>query len=365
MTANILEKAFQIQKEAMDRTADFFNKSVKLSNMMQNPPVVETGMTPSEVIFRRHRTRLLHYRPVREQVYQTPILIVYAMVNKPYVLDLIPGKSVVEFLLNEGFDVYLLDWGTPTTIDNNKGLEVYINDYLDSCVDRILDETGLSALTIMGYCMGGTMSLMFASLHPEKVKNLVTMATPFDFTEDDGMLYKWSKEFPFDELVETYGACPGWYLNLSFAAIKPMGSLDKVKTFYDKLLDEKFMKLFLAMEKWSADSKPVPGKAYLEFVQGCFQQNLMVQNKFKVGDQAVDLKKINCSFLNLVGEQDTLVPPSSSDKIGDYLSGDDKELIRCNTGHIGLSVSGKALKQMWPAASRWLSERSGGKSEVC
>ena len=358
MSNGLLENAFKLQIDTLNLASDFYEKTIKFSEMIKNPPQVKTGQTPSEVVYRKHRMKLLHYKPASDKPYKTPLLVVFAMVNKPYILDLVPGKSVIEFLVNKGFDVYMLDWGDPTTIDNNKGLDEYINNYFDRAVDWILKNTGVSKLSLFGYCMGGTMSLMYAALHKEKIKNLITMATPFDFTRQDGILFQWSKNFNFDELVETYGCCPGWYLNLSFAGLNPMSPFDKSLSFFKKLKDDKFVNLFLAMEKWASDSRSVPGKAFLEFMQGCYQKNLMIQNKFPIGDKTVDIKKLDCSFLNILGDNDNLVPPTSSENIGEYMSSKDKETLRCKTGHIGLSVSGKAYKNLWPRVAEWLAKRS-------
>jgi polyhydroxyalkanoate synthase len=353
------DKAFKLQMDTVDRTSGFFLKMARMNEMLLNPPEVKTGCTPHEIVYRKHKTKLIRYRAAGKAVHRTPILIAFALVNKPYILDLIPGKSVVEILLAGGFDVFMADWGVPSDSDRDRGLDDYVNLYLDRMVDKVREITGSDRVTLMGYCMGGAMSLMYTSLHQEKVQNLVLMATPFDFSGNEGILYQWSKEFPVEELVDIYGNCPGWYLNMSFAAMKPTGILDKASSFFGNVLDDDFVKLFLAMEKWASDAQPVPGRAYREFVEGCFQKNLLMQNRLQVGEKVVNLKNIACPLLNVVAEKDHLVPPSSSLAAGDYTSSTDREVMKCPTGHIGLSVSGKALKNLWPAAVKWLKERSG------
>ncbi len=353
------DEAVSLQVEVIDRTSDFIQKMMKWNRMLLSPLPVETGLTPHKTVYRKHKTKLLRYAPSGEKVHSTPIVIAFALVNKPYVLDLIPRRSVIEFLVSRGFDVYLVDWGVPSDCDSDKGLDLYVNYYLDRMVDCARKISKSKKVTLMGYCMGGTMSLMYTALHQEKIKNLVLMATPFDFSSNDGVLYQWSKDFPVDELTGIYGNCPGWYLNLSFAALHPTGMMDKAVNFYKNMMDDEFLRLFLAMEKWSADAQPVPGRAYGEFIKYGFQQNLLMKNQFPLGDKVVDLGRITCPLLNLIADRDNLVPPSSSQEIADYVSCTDTETIRCETGHIGLSVSGKSLGTLWPQASLWLEKRSG------
>jgi polyhydroxyalkanoate synthase subunit PhaC len=359
-----LDKAFKMQADAMDKTSGFVKKMDRINEMVMSPPEIKTGQTPSDVVYRKHKVKLIRYRPVTEKVYQTPILISFALVNKPYILDLIPGKSVVEVLINAGFDVFMIDWGTPGKNENDYGFDEYINYYMNKVVDQTIKISGSEQVNLMGYCMGGAMSLMYASFYPQKIKNLILMATPFDFRENEGILYEWSKDFPVNELIEIYGNCPGWYLNLSFAAMKPLDRVDKALNFYNNVENENFVNLFMAMEKWANDTKPVAGKAYVEFIKGCFQENKMMENRFMIAERTVNIKNITCPVLNIVADEDNLVPPSSSLEIADYTSSTDRQVMTCKTGHIGLSVSGKALKQLWPQAVEWIAQRSGGKKII-
>jgi len=354
------EESMKIQKDIMDQAADFMKKASKGAKMMAQPPNVKVGQTPHEIVYRKHKAKLIRYAPMTEKVYETPILITYALVNKPYVMDLLPGRSVVEVLVKAGFQVFMLDWGEPTMSDSKKGLDVYINTYIDKMVDKVCELTGSEQVNLLGYCMGGTMAMMYTALHPDKVKNLATMASPFSNEINEGLLFEWTREFPIEELVERYGNVPGWYLNMSFGLLKPLDKMDKALNFYNGILDDGFTELFLAMERWSADSIDVPGQAYLQFVKAVFQENTLVSNTFHIAGKHVDMKNIRCPYLNMVALKDTLVPPDSSLKIGEYTGSEDYKLLTCDTGHIGLSVSGKALKKTWGEAVQWLGERSGG-----
>jgi len=358
MIMSFMEEIMNTQKDIVEKTSDNVRRFVRFNELLLSPPDIKVGQTPSQIVYRKHKVKLIRYKSVKEQLYKTPVLISYALVNKPYIVDLLPGRSIVEILVNSGFDVYLIDWGTPTDSDSKNGLDIYINFYLDRMVDKVREISGSDKITLLGYCMGGTFSLLYTALHQEKIKNLILMATPFDCSKDEGILFKWAREMPVHEIAEKYGNCPGWLLASSFLALNPMGPIDKATGFFKGVEDEKFVELFLAMEKWINDTVDVPGRAYTEFMTYCFQQNLLPQNRFVLGDKKVDLKKIKCPFLNIVAEQDTSVPPSSSLPVGEHISSKDKELLTAPAGHIGLSVSGRALKKLWPKAVEWMAKRS-------
>jgi polyhydroxyalkanoate synthase subunit PhaC len=337
---------------------EHLHKVAKINGLLVNPPEIKTGQTPFDIAYRKHKVKLIHYR-APEKIYETPLLITYAMVNKPYILDLLPGRSIIQVLLSRGFNVFLIDWGTPTESDSNKGLDVYIDTYMNAMVDKTLEIAGVRKLSLLGYCMGGTFSLIYAALNRNKIKNLILMATPFDCSINDGLLFQWAKDFPVEEIAETYGNCPGWLLAASFLALNPMNALDKAVSLYKGVNDDSFVELFMAMEKWINDTVPVPGKTYTEFMRWCYQENRLFKNEFHLAGKKADLGNITCPFLNLVAEEDTSVPPSSSTPIAEHLASTEKEMLTCKVGHIGLAVSGKALKTLWPKATEWIAARSG------
>ncbi|MCZ7362651.1 MAG: alpha/beta fold hydrolase, partial [Candidatus Methanoperedens sp.] len=181
-----------------------------------NPPDFSVGTTPSEIIFREDKMKLIHYIPTVEKPHPVPILIVYALVNRYYILDLQPDKSVIKKLLDEGFDVYVIDWGYPSGVDRYLTLDDYVNGYINNAVDKIRERSRLDKITLLGVCQGGTFSVMYAALHPEKVKNLVALVAPVDFDTDKGILHIWAKSLDVDKIVDYYGIVPGDFLNAGF-----------------------------------------------------------------------------------------------------------------------------------------------------
>jgi polyhydroxyalkanoate synthase len=340
---------------------DLERRRIKAYQLLMNPPDVDVGTAPSEVVYQDGKMRLLHYIPQVDEPYPVPVLIIYALINKPYILDLQPDKSVIRRLLSLGFDVYLIDWGTPTDVDRFLNLDDYVNWYIDDAVDKIRSRHNLDSITIFGYCMGGTLSVMYTGIHPEKVKNFILMAAPLDFEADQGLLKKWSRPEYFDagKLVEAVGNVPGEFLNFGFLLLDPMGNTySKYMKFTEKVDDDRFVEMFFRMEKWINDGIPLAGEAYREFISKLYQENQIVKNKLKLNGHKVDLNNITMPLLSLVATYDHLVPPESSRGFNDLCPSKDKKMIEFPTGHIGLSVSSATHAKLWPEVAEWLKERS-------
>lgn len=342
---------------------DWQGRAERTQRLLADPPEVEVGMSPSDVVWEDGKLRLLHYRPIATEVHETPILIVYALVNRPYILDLQPGRSVVEKLLEAGFSVYLIDWGSPTRVDRYLTLDDYVNGYILDCVDVVRREQGVPQVSILGYCMGGTLSVMFTALHPERVRNLILMAAPLDFGADDGILSRWAERqyFDVDKLVDTIGNVPGEFLNNAYSQLNPIGNnIIKFAGLIDKIDDPGFVEMFLRMERWANDGIPHAGEAFREFIIQGYQDNLLVKGKYMVGGQRIDLDQLRMPLLNIVGTKDHLVPPSSGRGFTELIPAEDTQLITNPSGHIGLSVSSRSHRELWPQVIAWLGERSHG-----
>src|SRR3990167_10492123 len=233
------------------KARDKFSKALEIA--LLNPPEVEVGVTPHEVIFTENKLRLLHYYPLAEKTHPVPLIMIFALVNRPYILDLKPGKSVVEVLLKKGIDVYLIDWGTPGDEDKHLNLNHYINRYIKKVVEKVKKISGSDKVSLLGYCMGGTMSAMYTPLYPEDVKNLILMAAGIDFKVDSGMLNLWGDKphFDVDKFVDAYGNVPPEFLQTGFLIMKPIQNMvSKYVSFYENIDNEDFVENFLAMEKW-------------------------------------------------------------------------------------------------------------------
>jgi polyhydroxyalkanoate synthase subunit PhaC len=358
-----------------------FSKGSSIWNNKFIEPIRDTlYRTPSEKICEIDEYSLFHYnRPPTTStdrtaekeggsMYQktaiTPVLVIYAFINRHYILDLLPGISVVRSLLNQGLDIFAADWGTPSAYDKNLTIGHFVNSYLDKSIDFIRKITKSDKVSLFGYCWGGDLALMYSAVHPEKVKNLVTVATPGDFDLDNSLLAIWTKTMKEDHLLDTFGNLPGILLNAAFILRNPIEYGHKYFHFFEQPRSLESVAEFFATETWLNDSPPIIGEIYREFAEYCYKQNLLIKNKMRIGggrykdnnsDTVIDLRNINIPFLNIVAKKDDLVAPDSSKALNDALTeSHDKGIIELNSGHVGLMIGKDAHKELWPKVGEWL-----------
>jgi polyhydroxyalkanoate synthase len=336
----------------------------KASDVLLEPLDTEIAVTPYDVVYEEDRVKLKHYKPTVDIQLKRPLLVVYALINRETMLDLQPGRSVVQNFLQEGIDVYMIDWGYPARKDRYLTIDDHVNGYMDNIVNFILDKHNLDKIHLMGICMGGTFCVIYSALHPEKIKNLVTTVTPTNFDTDRGLLHIWMRDMDADRIVDTYGNIPGDIMNMGFLLLNPARlMIDKYVGFIENMADKKFVENFVRMEKWIFDSPDVPGETFRQFIRDCYQKNLLIQSKMEVGGKRVDLKKITMPLLNYYGKYDHLVPPEACELLTSRVGSKDTEDISLDTGHIGIYVSSKCQREFAPRIARWLKERDEDKKK--
>ncbi|MDP8973798.1 MAG: alpha/beta fold hydrolase [Actinomycetota bacterium] len=349
-----------------------FRKYATGTNLVVHGTEVEAGLTPKEVVWQRGEASLYHYEPGREKKYPVPILIVYAPILRPYILDLVPGNSFVEYLLAEGFDVYLLDWGNAGPEDKHLSFEDWILDYMPEAVEGVLRDSGAEGLTIFGYCQGGTMSVMYASLFPEEhLKNLILLTTPTDFAPEDprifGLWTLWTRNsehyFDPDSVVNAFGNFPEDFfkrLNETWSSV--LGPLPDLAGSYaktwDRVMPDKTMSAWLAVSKWVDDGKPFPGEAFRQWIRDFYQQNKLPKGEIELRGQRVDLSNIECPLLNIAGSKDFICPVAQAEATMDLVGSRDKEFVVLDAGHVGLMAGPVAKEELWPRVRDWLEPRS-------
>ncbi len=352
----------QWQQTFYEETSAALGRMAHWPTLWERAQRIRKGVSPSEVVYEEDRLKLRHYLAGEKPRYRTPLVFIYALVNRPYILDLKQGRSVVAHFVEQGFDTYLVDWGIPSGADRHLTLDDYLNGYLVNVLDYLRQRTGARQVNVLGYCMGGTMSAMFTALHPDRVKNLMLLAAPIDFATGDSLLNVWTRRenFDVDKFVDAFGNCPAEFLQATFLLLRPVGNLlEKPINFYEHLHQEKFIDDFLTTETWLQDNIPVPGEVYREFVKYLYQQNLLTQDRMPVGKQIVKLGDITCPVLNIMAGTDDLVPCSQGTPFNDLVgSRDRKTILLEGSGHIGLAIGGKAQKEVWPQACQWLAERA-------
>jgi polyhydroxyalkanoate synthase subunit PhaC len=325
-----------------------------------NAEKIDTGVSPKHPVYAEDKLVLYRYdTPEGVTPEPVPLLIVYALVNRPYMTDIQEDRSTIKGLLATGQDVYLIDWGYPDQADRAITLDDYINGYLDRCVDHIRQAHGLEKINILGICQGGAFSLMYSAMHQDKVKNLVTMVTPVDFKTPDNLLSAWVQNIDIDLAVDTMGNIPGELLNWTFLSLKPFSLTgQKYVNMVDVLDDPDKVKNFLRMEKWIFDSPDQAGETFRQFIKDFYQNNGFINGGVTLGGQELDLKQITCPVLNIYAMQDHLVPPDASKALKYLTESTDYTELAFPGGHIGIYVSGKAQKEVTPTIGKWLNERS-------
>ena len=349
--------------DSMEQLASEFvetnRKLLKSMELLTGISNVDTGTTPRDLVYQEDRMRLFRYRPLVDKPSAVPLLITYALVNRPYMMDLQEDRSLVRRLLQHGQDIYMIDWGYPGPGDRYLNLEDYIRGYLNNAVNRIREQSKLDKINLLGVCQGGTFSVIYAALYPEKVRNLVVMVAPIDFDTRDGQLHIWAKDLNIDNVVDTYGVVPGDFMNFGFLMLRPFSlMLDKYVGMLDNLGKKETAENFVRMEKWIFDSPGQAGEAIRQFVNDLYKKNLLIKNQLKIGTRTVDLKRITMPLLNIFAEQDHIVPPSASKPLNDAVSSKDKTIFSLRGGHIGIYVSSQSQKQLAPAIAEWLATRS-------
>jgi polyhydroxyalkanoate synthase len=318
---------------------------------------VNAGCSNKEAVWRSGKLTLYRYQPIARPSGRAPVLIVYALVNRPYMMDLHGDRSLIRGLLAEGLDVYLIDWGYPDGADRFTTLADYIDEYLAGCVEQILTAHRLSALNMLGVCQGGVLSLCFSALYPQRVRNLITMVTPVDFRTSADLLSKWVHKIDVAAWVGD-GNVPGDALNALFLSLMPFRlTHQKYVELFAGNPDAERLENFMRVEQWIFDSPDQAGAAFREFVAWCYQENRLAQNRLVIGGRNVDLRALQLPILNLIGKRDHLVPPDSSAALQRLVGSKDYTAIEFDLGHIGMYISARAQREVPAAIAQWLKTR--------
>lgn len=359
---NLMTKEYEKFIEMIpEEYQQIYRRFKSVTQVLMNDAEPEVAPTPKEVIWTRNKTKLYRYISEQPIKHKTPLLLIYALINKPYIMDLTKGGSLVEYLVNRGFDVYLLEWGTPGIEDKNMKLDDYIMDYIPRAVRKVLRKSDSDTVSILGYCMGGTITSIFAALHPElPIRNLVFMTTPFDF-EDSGLYGAMLDEqhFDIDKLVQTYGNIPPEMIDFGNKLLKPMANFfGPYVSLYDRADNESFVKNFKLLQKWLNDGVPFPGESYRQWIREFYQKNKLIKGELVIRGRQVKLEEITANVLNLSGEIDIIAPPHQVEALMNRISSKDKQYINLPVGHTSIAFGSKASTITYPTIGDWLEERS-------
>ena len=317
------------------------------------------GATPKDTVFSHGTMKLCHYRPLADEVYRVPVLIVTSLVNQPYVLDLVPGQSMVEHLLRAGFDVYMIEWGRPRAEHQDLVLEDYVLQRIPECIARVQADSGEPELSIIGYCVGGLMSVMYAALHPKgPLKNLVCMAAPVNGEGLESLRAWMGDHFDEEQLIKLYGNLPGDLVQNALRMLRPFGKLAGSMSLLNNLDSEEVVRSNLRMGRWETDNLPFPAGVFRQMVNDFLRANKLIKGQWVIGGHKVRLDDIKVPFVHLLAQDDHITPYASSRDLVQRVGSRDKQEIIIKGGHVGLVAGRGAATRMWPALEAWLAPRS-------
>ena len=350
--AGLLERGRQEFERALQR-------NIKGLGYFTSPAPV-MGASAKDVLIERGTLRLYHYRPLTDEIYRVPVLLVMATTNRGYIFDLTPGQSLVEYLLQRGYDVFMIDWEAPRADEKTLDLASYVLDFLPSCVARVKQVTGEPDISVLGYCFGGVLSLLWAALHPDAgLKNLATFTTPVDFTKMP-LFATWSdrRYFDVDRLIDTLGNCPAEMLYTAFDSLRPGGRVAGNIRLLDRMWDDEFVKAHRMIDRWSSDVLPLAGAYFRDTTKRLMWDNALFERTMDVAGRPVDLGAITAPFLHVTAEHDHIVPTAASAPLIEMIGSTDKEHVTLKGGHVSLIGGPNAVRRMWPKLDEWLAEKS-------
>ena len=345
----------------VERNALRARNGIKLVAGIDRPGV---GCTPKDVVWQRGRTQLWHYRNDVETHggvrYSPPLLIVFSMVSRSYILDLQPGNSFIEQLLDAGFDVYMLDWGEVDERDAQNRLEDYVDDYIPAAVDRVLDISGCGEVNLFGYCFGGDLALLYAAHHPDApLRSLTVLATPVDFRHMGPLADVFRVGgLEVDQVLDENGNVPPRVVVQGFRSLTPTAEVTRYVTLWERLWSDEYVNSYQAMTGWADDHVPFPGAAARETVRMLVRDNGMVNDRLTIGGDRVHLRDVTVPFLTVRADRDHIVPPDATAPLIDLVGSSDKHELRLPAGHMGLVVGRTAAKTTVPTILDFIRRRS-------
>lgn len=346
-----------LSSEVAKKNIDRVRRGVEVMLDRDPPPV---GATPKDVIYSKGTLRLYRYRPVTDEVYRIPVLLVMSLISKPYILDLSPNQSLIEFLLRQGFDVYMVDWGVPRPEDKRLGLGHYVLEALPRNIEEVQKATGESEVSLFGYCMGGLITLMYGGIfHEAPIANIVCAATPVDF-DGMGLFKRWTdpRWFDVDRFVDTMGNIPPEQMLRSFEMLRPAERWATYIRLFDNLWNDMWVKNYRLFNRWVYDQIPFPGEAYRQMMKDFMWANKLMKGELTVGGRRVDTSAITCPVLNVMAEHDHIAPFAATQPLTSIVGSTDKEDIVLKGGHVSLVAGRNAWFRLWPKLAEWLSVRS-------
>ena len=324
------------------------------------------GRTPYGVVYRRRKLEVRHYRAHARRAprFDLPVLLVPPLMVKPFIFDLWPGRSLVGFLLDRGFDVFLVDFGEPDAADAYVTLDDYVLDWIPTACAQVRRVTGSRELSLIGYCMGGLFCLMYLGVSGDPaVRNLVTLGSPLDVSKMG--LFAWAAKMgggQVEFLARRIGNVPGGLSSTVFRLLSPARNVTRYADLFLNLWDREYVNGFDAVDQWISQFIAYPQGAFLQFVHDFMEHNQLVQGKMRFGGKVADLARVRANLLAFAGRTDRIAPAPSVRAQVKAVGSRDVTYALVPGGHIGVLTGSTAPKCVWPRLAAWLATRSAARS---
>ena len=338
------------------------NQDNSLLDML--PPLLQHSLsyareqvTPMHAVYRENKLTLWKTNtPAATD--KVPLLLIPALINRQYILDLSESNSLCKALSDAGYEVYLVDWGTATGEDRWQSFSDVITGPLRRLVRKVTRLSGRKPV-LFGYCLGGILSNIFTACYPQAVSGLVAMTAPVDFSKA-GYMSLWTKKSYLDPYatVAALGNLPPEMIQNGFVSLKPAQFLKKWRTAWEKQDSSEFLDAFFTLENWVNDNVPFPGGTWQEYIHWLYQDNRLYRNELWIEAHHADLARITCPVLTIVAEQDHIVPPESALPLDTMAGSQDKSVLSLPGGHVGIIASGKLFPKLVKELTEWLDARA-------
>ena len=323
------------------------------------------AQTPKELVWTLNKAKLYRYTPVvpQQERHPVPLLLIFALMNRPYILDLRPGHSFVEFMLTRGFDVYLLDWGAPGLEDKHLKFDDYTLEYIPRAIRKVKALSGSEEFSMLGWCIGAILTTIYASMRPDDgLRNLILLTAPLDFSNKQELTFaRWTDEKYFDveKVLATFGNMPGEMIDYGAKSLKPVENyISNYLKLWDNLDNPQIVESWHAMNTWVTDNIPLAGGAFRQLIVDLYRNDRLMKGELMIRGQRVDLNRLRANLLTVIAEGDHITPPCQSEAVLSKVGSSDKELYRVPGGHIGIMAGSGAHKHTWPHIETWLAGRS-------
>jgi polyhydroxyalkanoate synthase subunit PhaC len=339
------------------------NRLKTLNKVMTTKAAI--AQTPKELVWTLNKAKLYRYVPVLppEKRHPVPLLLVFALMNRPYILDLRPGHSFVEFMVTQGYDLYLLDWGSPGPEDKNLKFDDYTLDYMPRAIRKVKTISGSDEFSLLGWCIGAILAAIYSALKPDDgLRNLILLTAPLDFSNKQGLTFaRWTDEryFDIDKVLAAFGNMPGEMIDYGAKALKPVENyVTNYVKLWDNLDDQRMVEAWHAMNSWVTDNVPLAGGVFRQLIVDLYRNDRLMRGEMVIRGERVDLARIRANLLTVIAQGDHITPSCQSEPIMSKVGSVDKELFAVAGGHIGIMAGSGASKHTWPHINAWLGPRS-------